>query len=81
MGVPDGLQFAAVIGSPIFAAGGAYYAVKVHLAWLRRDVDDLRTQLQHALAECARAHIRIDAIANLNALSTQKLTALAKLRG
>jgi outer membrane murein-binding lipoprotein Lpp len=74
------LQFAAVLASPIFAAGGAYYAVKVHLAWLRRDVDDVRAQLAGAIAETTRAHLRIDSLVNLESLSTQKLLALAKLR-
>lgn len=74
------LQLAAVIGSPVFAAGGAYYAVRVHLAWLRRDVDDVRGQLAGVIAETARAHVRIDGLVNLESLSTQKLLALARLR-
>lgn len=81
MSVIDALQLAAVIGSPVFAAGGAYCAVRVHLAWLRRDVDDVRGQLASAIAEVTRAHVRIDGLVNLESLSTHKLFALAKLRG
>jgi hypothetical protein len=46
--VSDTLTILVTIASPIFAAGGAYAATRVHLQWLRRDVDD--------------AHERIDAI-------------------
>lgn len=49
--IPDWLQVVMAIGSPAFAAGGAYMAVRVNLAWLRRDVD--------------RAHQRIDAVNEL----------------
>jgi len=37
--IPDWLQIVAVGASPIFAAGGAYAAVRVRLEWLRKDVD------------------------------------------
>jgi hypothetical protein len=38
-------QIAITIASPIFAAGGAYAAVRVQLAWLRRDVDDAHARI------------------------------------
>lgn len=46
--LPEWLQLLLLLGSPLFAAGGAYAAVRVELKYLRRDVD--------------RAHQRIDAI-------------------
>lgn len=42
------LAIVVTLMSPVFAAGGAYAATRVHLQWLRRDVDE--------------AHERIDAI-------------------
>lgn len=44
--IPQWLQFALLIASPVFAAGGAYAAVKVRLDW-------------HT-AEIQRAHARLD---------------------
>jgi len=41
----DTLQIAIAIASPVFAAGGAYAAVRVQLAWLRRDVDDAHQRI------------------------------------
>jgi hypothetical protein len=37
-----GLQVFLSLVSAVFAAGGAYAAVRVQLAWLRADVDDLK---------------------------------------
>lgn len=62
----DALQVLITIGSPLFAAGGAYAAVRVHMHYLRRDVDD--------------AHVRIDELTKTlmkeRALSTGKFQAL-----
>ena len=41
----EALQIAIAIGSPLFAAGGAYAAVRVHMQWLRRDVDDAHQRI------------------------------------
>lgn len=46
--IPEWLQLAAVIGSPFFAAGGAYAAVRVTLKWHWFEIE--------------RAHDRIDRI-------------------
>ena len=44
--MPEWLQMMALIASPIFAAGGAYAAVRVELRW--------------HWAEIQRAHARVD---------------------
>jgi len=44
--IPEWLQIASVIASPLFAAGAAYAAVRVELSWHRREIE--------------RAHERID---------------------
>jgi len=44
--MPEWLQVVAVLASPIFAAGGAYAAVRVELKW--------------HWSEIRRAHARID---------------------
>lgn len=45
--MPEWMHVLALVASPIFAAGGAYAAVRVKLEWLTADVK--------------RAHSRIDA--------------------
>lgn len=60
------VQLLVAIGSPLFAAGGAYAAVRVHMHYLRRDVD--------------AAHARLDdltkTLMNERGLSTGKFEAL-----
>jgi len=46
--MPLWLQVAALVASPIFAAGGAYAAVRVTLEWHEREI--------------TRAHARIDTL-------------------
>lgn len=62
----DALQVLITIGSPLFAAGGAYAAVRVHLQWLRRDVDDAHRRINELT----------ETLMNERALSTGKLKAL-----
>lgn len=47
----DWAQFALVILSAIFAAGGAWAGVGVKLDWLRADLNKLREELRAHLAE------------------------------
>jgi len=43
--MPQWLQIVALVASPIFAAGGAWAAVRIELKYLRRDVDLAHTRL------------------------------------
>ena len=47
------LEFWLLWASPIFAAGGAFMAVRLELKTLRRDVDRLEGEIKHS-------HSRID---------------------
>ncbi len=43
--MPKWLQVFIAIGSPLFAAGGAYTAVNVKLEWVRADVARIDTRV------------------------------------
>jgi hypothetical protein len=48
------LALLVTIISPVFAAGGAYAATRVHLQWLRRDVDDAHQRIDEILRTLMR---------------------------
>ncbi len=56
--VPKWLQFLIAIGSPLFAAGGAYTAVSVKLDWMRADIARLESRVDRLeYGEARRAEV------------------------
>lgn len=74
--IPEWAQVTAVVASPIFAAGGAYTAVRVKLDWIRTDLNKAIDELEQSKHDLLATNSRIDQLIATLALSTQRLRAL-----